>query len=133
MLQSTQSCLTWNGEAEATAGKPQVAADVEFYLDIDEATGIEMVHVADPKPQRRQPEFLVRDIARQASKAILASWIFASSNIVHYIVAYMLDLLAVRPVLVRDECMLCRFEEIVAELGNQQHQSSATFWAIPTF
>ena len=72
MLQSTQSCLTWNGEPEATAGKPQVAADVEFYLDIDEASGVEMVHVADPKPQRRQPEFLVRDIARQAFKACLA-------------------------------------------------------------
>ena len=64
-LQSTQSCLSWNGEPEATAGKPQIAADVEFYLDIDEGTGVEMVHVADPKPQRRQPEFLVRDIARQ--------------------------------------------------------------------
>ena len=68
IVQSTQSCPTWNGEPEATAGKPQVAADVEFYLDIDESSGVEMVHVADPKPQRRQPEFLVRDIARQAPR-----------------------------------------------------------------
>lgn len=64
-MQSTQSCVTWNGEVEATSGKPQMAADVEFHLDIDEATGTEMVHVADPKPQRRQPQFLVKDIARR--------------------------------------------------------------------
>lgn len=64
LLQSTQSCLTWNGETEAVSGKVQQAADIEFYLDIDELSGVEMVHVADPKPQRRQPEFLVRDIAR---------------------------------------------------------------------
>ena len=68
-MQSTQSCITWSGEGPATAGKPQSAADVEFYLDIDPASGLEMVHIADPKPQRRQPEFLVRDISRYAFPA----------------------------------------------------------------
>jgi len=63
-LKSTQSCVCWSGEGPATAGKPQIAADIEFFVDIDSNTGVEMVHVADPKPQRRQPEFLVRDIAR---------------------------------------------------------------------
>ena len=69
LVQSTQSCTTWSGEGPATAGKPQSAADVEFYLDIDPASGLEMVHIADPKPQRRQPEFLVRDISRCAGPA----------------------------------------------------------------
>lgn len=66
-LQSTQSCVTWSGEGDATAGKPRATADIEFLVDIDPVTGVEMVHIADPKPQRRQPEFLVRDIERCAS------------------------------------------------------------------
>ena len=65
-VQSTQSCVTWTGEVDATAGSRQPAADVHFYLDIDPSTGLEMVHVSDPKPQRRQPEFLTRHIARLA-------------------------------------------------------------------
>lgn len=47
---------------------------MEFYLDIDEANGLEMVHVADPKPRRRQPEFLVKDIARQAFALCALHW-----------------------------------------------------------
>lgn len=64
--QATQSCVTWSGEGDALSGRLQSAADIEFYVDIDEESGTEMVHVADPKPQRRQPEFLVKDISRWA-------------------------------------------------------------------
>ena len=66
LMQSTQSCITWAGEGGALAGKVQSCADIEFYLDIDPESGAEMVHVAEPRPQRRQPEFLVKDISRFA-------------------------------------------------------------------
>lgn len=73
-VQSTQSCITWSGEGGATAGKPTPAADIEFYLDVDVETGVEMVHIAEPKPQRRQPEFLVKDIQRYFSFRLLWSF-----------------------------------------------------------
>ena len=38
-MQRTGSCKTWAGEGDAVAGTVQSAADIEFYVDIDPATG----------------------------------------------------------------------------------------------
>ena len=52
--QATGYCKTWAGEGGADAGTVQAATDLEFYIDLDPATGQETVVVAEVKPVRRQ-------------------------------------------------------------------------------
>ena len=53
-MQATGYCKTWAGEGGADAGTVQAATDLEFYIDLDPATGQETVVVAEVKPVRRQ-------------------------------------------------------------------------------
>ncbi len=53
-MQATGYCKTWAGEGGADAGAVQAATDLEFYIDLDPATGQETVVVAEVKPVRRQ-------------------------------------------------------------------------------
>lgn len=56
--------LRWNGSADATAGAFAAASDIDFYLDVDPATGAEMVIVSDTVHTRHHAEFIARHIAR---------------------------------------------------------------------
>ncbi len=64
LLKSTGYCKTWAGEGGPAAGTLQAATDLEFFIDLDPATGQETVVVAEVKPVRRQGEFLARHIAK---------------------------------------------------------------------
>lgn len=57
-MQATGYCKTWAGEGGADAGTVQAATDLEFYIDLDPATGQETVVVAEVKPVRRQARAL---------------------------------------------------------------------------
>ena len=59
-VQATGYCKTWAGEGGADAGTVQAATDLEFYIDLDPATGQETVVVAEVKPVRRQARALIR-------------------------------------------------------------------------
>ncbi|KAK9832045.1 hypothetical protein WJX81_001814 [Elliptochloris bilobata] len=64
LLKATGYCKTWAGEGGADAGTVQAATDLEFFIDLDQASGQETVVVAEAKPVRRQGEFLARHIAK---------------------------------------------------------------------
>ena len=59
-VQATGYCKAWAGEGGADAGTVQAATDLEFYIDLDPATGQETVVVAEVKPVRRQARALIR-------------------------------------------------------------------------
>ncbi|KAK9824526.1 hypothetical protein WJX72_011098 [[Myrmecia] bisecta] len=65
VLKAASFCKTWSGTGDATEGTVHAAADVDFYIDINEA-GTELVHVSDTKVVRRQGEFLARHISKFA-------------------------------------------------------------------
>ena len=52
--QATGYCKTWAGEGGADAGTVRASTDLEFYIDLEPATGQETVVVAEVKPVRRQ-------------------------------------------------------------------------------
>mmetsp|Transcript_35179 Transcript_35179/g.89048 ORF Transcript_35179/g.89048 Transcript_35179/m.89048 type:complete len:519 (-) Transcript_35179:279-1835(-) len=54
----------WNGGADATAGAYHSASDIDFYIDVDPASGREMVIVSDSVHQRQHADFLARHIGK---------------------------------------------------------------------
>mmetsp|Transcript_41884 Transcript_41884/g.99355 ORF Transcript_41884/g.99355 Transcript_41884/m.99355 type:complete len:181 (-) Transcript_41884:134-676(-) len=54
----------WAGKGDGTEGEWVTSSDIDFYVDIDPATGNEMVVVVDIVPQKRYGEYLARHILR---------------------------------------------------------------------
>lgn len=52
------------GTGDLTSGRQVAYTDVEFHLDVDEATGDEVVVVAEIKSAKRHVDFLLRSISK---------------------------------------------------------------------
>ena len=63
-VQASSSCKTWSGQGDAAEGTMQPAIDVDFFIDTDPETAVEMVTISDVKPVRRHGEFLARHISK---------------------------------------------------------------------
>lgn len=64
-LRSKSYNMKWTpGNADATAGTYVASSDIDFFLDVDPATGDEMVIVSDTVHTRHHAEFLSRHICK---------------------------------------------------------------------
>ncbi|EFJ49954.1 hypothetical protein VOLCADRAFT_73984 [Volvox carteri f. nagariensis] len=63
-LKNKQRQLKWDGGKDMTAGTWTVASDLEFHIDVDPETGLEMVLVSDTQQVATYAPFLAHHIAR---------------------------------------------------------------------
>eukprot|EP00775_Hariotina_reticulata_P005213 gene5213-5451_t len=63
-LKKNNYCLQWDSGRDMTSGSFTSTADIDFYIDIDMATGTEMVIVSDVVTTRHQGELLSRHIVK---------------------------------------------------------------------
>ena len=54
--------MEWAGEGDATEGEWKSSSEVDFYIDVDAATGEEMVIVVESNVTKRQGDFLAKHI-----------------------------------------------------------------------
>uniref|UniRef100_A0A383V606 Eukaryotic translation initiation factor 3 subunit L n=1 Tax=Tetradesmus obliquus TaxID=3088 RepID=A0A383V606_TETOB len=63
-LKKSNYCLQWDGGRDMTSGSFTSTADIDFYIDVDTATGAELVMLSDNITTRHQAELLSRHIVK---------------------------------------------------------------------
>ena len=63
-LKSQARQMEWAGEGDATEGEWKTSSDVDFYIDVDAASGEEMVIVVESNITKRQGDFLAKHTIR---------------------------------------------------------------------
>lgn len=63
-LKKSNYCLQWDGGRDMTAGSFTSTADIDFYIDVDPATGTELVMLSDNITTRHQADLLSRHVVK---------------------------------------------------------------------